>query len=457
MSNLFIDTAKIVVKGGDGGDGIIAFRREKYVPMGGPAGGDGGNGADVIFRVDEGLKTLLDFKYQRLIEGERGERGKPKNMHGANAQPRIISVPPGTLVIDDETKDVIADLVSDGQEAVVAQGGRGGKGNVRFKTARNPAPYLAENGEKGQERQIVLELKLLADVGLVGFPNVGKSTLISVVSAAKPKIAAYHFTTLTPNLGVVDAGDGRNFVMADLPGLIEGAHAGVGLGHQFLKHVERTKVIIHVIDMSGSEGRDPFEDWLSINEELALYNEALANLPQIIAANKMDMPDAEEQLKSFRERLAEHEAKLNEAKLNEAMDEEARDESNVRYDVFPISAMSQQGTRELIYKAADMLDELAQMPPLEIEEVSDTEARIIFRLNEEAPPSFKVYRQDDIFIVEGEQIDDLLHRTQFGSHDAVARFLRLLRKMGVDEELRRLGAEHGQTVRIGELEFEYFD
>lgn len=435
---MFIDTATIVVKGGDGGDGIIAFRREKYVPMGGPAGGDGGKGSDVIFRVNEGLKTLLDFRYQRHFEGERGERGKPKNMHGANAKDLIISVPLGTLIIDQETEEIIADLTAPGQEAVVARGGRGGKGNVRFATSRNPAPYLAENGERGEERHIVLELKLLADVGLVGYPNVGKSTLISAVSAAKPKIASYHFTTLTPNLGVVDVGDGRSFVMADLPGLIEGAHEGIGLGHQFLKHVERTKVIIHVIDMASTEGRDPFEDWLNINRELNLYNESLAHLPQLIAANKMDMPGAEEHLAEFRKRLDEYNAEIT-------------------YEVFPVSAVTRQGVRDVIYKAADLLDELSQMSPVEVEEVSELDTRKIFRLEKEEPLSFEVYRDNDVFVVAGERIDELLHRTQFGSHDAVARFIRILRKMGVDDELRRQGAEHGQTIRIGELEFEFFE
>ena len=258
---MFVDKAKVYVKGGDGGDGLIAFRREKYVPEGGPAGGDGGKGGDVIFRVDEGLRTLMDFRYQKHFKAKRGEKGRNKSQHGANADSMIVRIPPGTILTDDDTGEVIGDLTRHGQQVVVARGGRGGRGNIRFATPNNPAPELAENGEEGEERYVTMELKVMADVGLVGFPSVGKSTLLSVVSAAQPKIGAYHFTTITPNLGVVEVGDGRNFVMADLPGLIEGAHEGVGLGHEFLRHVERTRVIVHVVDMAGTEGRDPFEDW----------------------------------------------------------------------------------------------------------------------------------------------------------------------------------------------------
>lgn len=439
---MFIDTAKIFVKAGDGGDGIVAFRREKFVPQGGPSGGDGGNGADVVFRVDEGLKTLMDFHYQRHFKAEKGERGKIKNMHGANAKPMIVRVPPGTLIIDEETNDVIADLVVHGQEAVIAKGGRGGRGNVRFATPRNPAPYLAENGEQGEERWITLELKLLADVGLVGFPNVGKSTLISVVSAAKPKIASYHFTTLVPNLGVVDVGDGRSFVMADLPGLIEGAHEGVGLGHEFLKHIERTKVIVHVVDISGSEGRDPFTDWLQINKELVQYNVKLEQLPQIIVANKMDMPGAEDNLDMFRMELEAY------------LEEQGADGKS--FDIFPVSALQNKGVQQLLYKAADIIDELPDIS--DVTEVPEIEERKVYRLEEEEKDDdFEIYREGDVFVVEGPSIDRLLHVTQFGSHEAVARFTRTLRQMGVDEQLRKLGAEHGQTVRIGELEFEYFE
>ena len=303
--HMFVDQTKIYVKGGDGGNGMVAFRREKYVPMGGPAGGDGGKGADVVFEVNEGLRTLMDFRYQRHWKAPRGEHGMSKNQHGKNAKDMIVKVPPGTVVMDAETKEVIADLVEHGQRAVIAKGGRGGRGNSRFATPANPAPELAENGEPGQERDVILELKLLADVGLVGFPSVGKSTLLSVVSSAKPKIAEYHFTTIVPNLGMVETEDNRSFVMADLPGLIEGASEGVGLGHQFLRHIERTRVIVHVIDMAAMEGRDPYEDYLTINKELEEYNLRLTERPQIIVANKMDMPEAEENLQKFKERLEE--------------------------------------------------------------------------------------------------------------------------------------------------------
>ncbi|GAF10055.1 GTP-binding protein Obg [Paenibacillus pini JCM 16418] len=302
---MFVDKAKVYVKGGDGGDGLVAFRREKYVPEGGPGGGDGGNGGDVIFKVDEGLRTLMDFRYQRHFKAKRGIKGRNKTQHGANAEDLIVRIPPGTVLIDDDTGEMLADLTHHGQQLVVAKGGRGGRGNTRFATANNTAPEIAENGEEGEERYIVMELKVMADVGLVGFPSVGKSTLLSVVSGAKPKIGAYHFTTITPNLGVVDAGDGRSFVMADLPGLIEGAHEGVGLGHEFLRHVERTRIIIHVVDMAGSEDRDPYEDWVKINDELKLYNIDLSDRPQIVAANKMDMPESAENLVSFIERVKE--------------------------------------------------------------------------------------------------------------------------------------------------------
>jgi len=293
---MFVDQVNIYVKAGDGGRGQVAFRREKYVPDGGPAGGDGGHGAHVVLEVDEGLRTLMDFRYKRHFKAVQGENGMSKGMHGRKAEHLIVKVPPGTVVYDDDTDAVIADLVHHGQQAIVAKGGRGGRGNTRFATPANPAPEHAENGEPGEEKYLKLELKMLADVGLVGFPSVGKSTILSVVSAARPKIGAYHFTTITPNIGVVETEDSRSFVMADLPGLIEGASEGVGLGHQFLRHVERTKVIVHVIDMSGMEGRDPIEDYNIINKELADYNLRLTDRPQVVLANNVDMPDAAEHL-----------------------------------------------------------------------------------------------------------------------------------------------------------------
>lgn len=431
---MFVDVAKVFIKGGDGGDGIVSYRRELYVPLGGPAGGDGGDGGDVIFRVDEGLRTLLDFRYQRHYKAPKGERGQTKNRHGANAEDMFVRVPPGTLLIDDDTKEVIADMTRHGQEVVVAKGGRGGRGNTRFATASNPAPDIAEKGEEGQERYVILELKVMADVGLVGFPSVGKSTLLSMVSAAQPKIGAYHFTTLTPNLGVVDVGDGRSFVMADLPGLIEGAHQGVGLGHEFLRHVERTKVIVHIVDMSGSEGRDPYDDWLKINEELKLYNAKLEQRPQLVVANKMDIPEAEEHLQEFRRKL---------------------EEEHGTAKVLPISAASRQGVQELIYKIADLLDSL---PEEQAEEPEEVEERVVYTISKRADPKdFTVRKENDVFVVESDTIEKTIKRMNLNSYDTAMRFARMLRLMGVDQALRDRGIEDGQTVRIGDFEFEFSD
>lgn len=431
---MFLDKAKIYVKGGDGGDGIVSFRRELYVPMGGPAGGDGGDGGDVIFRVDEGLRTLIDFRYQKHFKATRGEKGRNKSQNGANADDMLVRVPPGTVVINDDTQEVIADLVRHGQQVVVAKGGRGGRGNIRFATANNTAPEIAENGEEGQERWIVLELKVMADVGLVGFPSVGKSTLLSVVSAAQPKIGAYHFTTITPNLGVVDVGDGRSFVMADLPGLIEGAHEGVGLGHEFLRHVERTRVILHVIDMAGTEGRDPYDDWLKINEELRLYNEKLAERPQIVVANKMDMPDAEEYLVMFRERLAE---------------------DGHQVEILPISAVTKKGIQEVLYRAADVLATIPEAPL--VEEVSEVSERKIYKLDKDEDRDFTIRRENDTFIIESPGIEKMIKRMNLGSYEAVMRLARVMRKLGVDSALRKKGAEDGHMVRIGDYEFEFVE
>ncbi|WP_168121623.1 GTPase ObgE [Paenibacillus sp. HB172176] len=433
---MFVDKAKIFVKGGDGGDGIISFRREKYVENGGPAGGDGGNGGDLIFRVDEGLRTLMDFRYQKHFKAQRGERGKVKSMHGASAEDTIVRIPPGTIIIDDDTNEMIADMTRHGQEVVVAKGGRGGRGNCRFATATNPAPYISENGEEGQERWIVLELKVMADIGLVGFPSVGKSTLLSVVSGAKPKIGAYHFTTITPNLGVVDVGDGRSFVMADLPGLIEGAHEGVGLGHEFLRHVERTRVIIHVVDMSAADGRDPFEDWQKINAELLLYNEKLADRPQIIAANKMDMPEAAELLELFKEQLA-------------------GEQGDKAYEIVEISSLTKQGIQELLYKAADALDSAAEQ--VEVEEVKDIEERKVFTYEKREAITFTIHREDEIFVVESEGIRRAMKRMNLNSYDAIMRFARMMRKLGVDAALRKEGAKDGDMVQVGDFAFEFFE
>lgn len=428
---MFVDQVKIFVKGGDGGNGMVAFRREKYVPKGGPAGGDGGKGADVVFEVNEGLRTLMDFRYQHHFKAPRGEHGMSKNQHGRNAKDMIVKVPPGTVVIDDETKEVIADLVEHGQRAVIAKGGRGGRGNTRFATPANPAPELSENGEPGQERDVVLELKLLADVGLVGFPSVGKSTLLSVVSSARPKIAEYHFTTIVPNLGMVETEDGRSFVMADLPGLIEGAHQGVGLGHQFLRHIERTRVIVHVIDMASTEGRDPYEDYLTINKELKEYNLRLTERPQIIVANKMDMPEAEENLKQFKEKLTED------------------------YPIFPISAVTRKGLRELLFAIAD---KLAETPEFPLEQEEETGVHRVIYKHEKDADAFKISRESDgSFVVSGEKVEKLFKMTDFSREESVRRFSRQLRGMGVDDALRKRGAKDGDIVKLLEFEFEFIE
>ncbi|SEM67937.1 GTPase ObgE [Paenibacillus sp. OV219] len=434
---MFVDKAKIFVKGGDGGNGIVSYRREKYVPNGGPAGGDGGHGGDVIFRVDEGLRTLMDFRYQKHFKGEKGERGKVKSMHGANAEDTIVRIPPGTVILDSDSEAILADMTQHGSEIIVAKGGRGGRGNCRFATAANPAPDFCENGEDGEERWITLELKVMADVGLVGFPSVGKSTLLSVVSAATPKIGAYHFTTLTPNLGVVDVGDSRSFVMADLPGLIEGAHEGVGLGHDFLRHVERTRIILHILDMSGSEGRDPYEDWVKINEELKLYNPLLADRPQIIVANKMDMPDAEEQLAMFKEQLEA-------AGLAE------------NHTLVAMSSLTKKGVQELLYKAADLLETVPETRT--IEEVKDVAERKVYTLDQAEDRSFKVGKENEGFYVESAYIEKFMKRVNLNnSYDAIMRFARTMRTLGVDAELRKIGAKDGNIVRIGDYSFEFFE
>ncbi|WP_191567028.1 GTPase ObgE [Metabacillus idriensis] len=428
---MFIDQVKIYVKGGDGGNGLVAFRREKYVPKGGPAGGDGGKGADVIFEVEEGLRTLMDFRYQRHFKADRGQHGMSKNQHGRNATPMIVKVPPGTVVMDEETRAVIADLTEHGQQAVIAKGGRGGRGNSRFATPSNPAPELSENGEPGQERNIIMELKLLADVGLVGFPSVGKSTLLSIVSSARPKIAEYHFTTLVPNLGVVETGDGRSFVMADLPGLIEGAHEGVGLGHQFLRHIERTRVIVHVIDMSSGEGRDPYEDYLTINEELKEYNLRLTERPQIIVANKMDMPESQDNLAAFKEKLEDD------------------------LPIFPISAVTREGVRDLLFEIMNTIEKTPEFPLYEEEDLSDH--RVLYKFDKEAA-EFEITRDSDgTFVVSGEKVEYLFKMTNFLREESIRRFSRQLRGMGVDEALRQKGAKDGDIVRLLEFEFEFIE
>ncbi|HAR3734681.1 GTPase ObgE [Staphylococcus aureus] len=428
---MFVDQVKISLKAGDGGNGITAYRREKYVPFGGPAGGDGGKGASVVFEVDEGLRTLLDFRYQRHFKASKGENGQSSNMNGKNAEDLVLKVPPGTIIKNVETDEVLADLVEDGQRAVVAKGGRGGRGNSRFATPRNPAPDFSEKGEPGEELDVSLELKLLADVGLVGFPSVGKSTLLSIVSKAKPKIGAYHFTTIKPNLGVVSTPDQRSFVMADLPGLIEGASDGVGLGHQFLRHVERTKVIVHMIDMSGSEGREPIEDYKVINQELAAYEQRLEDRPQIVVANKMDLPESQDNLNLFKEEIGED------------------------VPVIPVSTITRDNIDQLLYAIADKLEEYKDVDFTVEEEESVGINRVLYK-HTPSQDKFTISRDDDgAYVVSGNAIERMFKMTDFNSDPAVRRFARQMRSMGIDDALRERGCKNGDIVRIlgGEFEF----
>ncbi len=435
---MFLDTAKISVQAGRGGDGMVAFRREKYVPNGGPWGGDGGKGGSVIFRVDEGLRTLMDFRYNRKFKAKAGEKGMTKGMHGRGSQDLIVPVPPGTTVKDATSGKVITDLVENGQEFVVAHGGRGGRGNIRFATPRNPAPEIAENGEPGEERELALELKILADVGLVGFPSVGKSTLLSVVSAAKPKIGAYHFTTIVPNIGMIRTKTGDSFAMADLPGLIKGASQGIGLGTQFLRHIERTRVILHVIDMSASEGRDPYEDYLAINKELETYNLRLLERPQIIVANKMDMPQAQENLEKFKQKLAANYDEFAELPL-----------------IFPVSTLAKQGLDNLMNATAELLE---KAPEFLLYDESDMETEEVYYGYEAQERPFVISRADDAsWVLSGEKLEKLFVMTNMERDESIMKFARQLRGMGVDDALRERGAKDGDLVRIGKFEFEFVD
>lgn len=434
---MFLDEVKIFVRSGDGGNGLVAFRREKYVPKGGPAGGDGGRGANVVFIVDEGLRTFMDYRYQKKFVAPNGENGMSKGMHGRKSKDLYLKVPPGTVIRDTDTGEVLADLVEHEQEVIVARGGRGGRGNCRFATPSNPAPEIAENGEPGEERNLTLELKLMADVGLVGFPSVGKSTLLSITSKAKPKIADYHFTTLAPNLGVVETKDHRSFVMADLPGLIEGASQGVGLGHQFLRHIERTKVIVHVIDMSATDGRDPYEDYKVINAELGEYNMRLLERPQVVVANKMDIPVASENLVEFKKRLAE-------------------DGEDV--DIVEISAFTRNNIDNLLYKISDILDNTDpnMLYELDIEEES-MENRVIYK-HKPKDETFKITRDDTgAYVVSGPGIERAFLMTDFNRDASVRRFAQQMRSMGVDDALRERGCKNGDTVKILKGEFEFVE
>ncbi|HHV29221.1 GTPase ObgE [Acetivibrio mesophilus] len=423
---MFIDSAKIYIKAGDGGNGAVSFHREKYINKGGPDGGDGGKGGDVVFIVDEGLRTLQDFRYKRRYKAENGQNGGSSNCSGKGGGDLIIKVPPGTLVRDEQTGRIIADLVKPGQRTVIAKGGRGGAGNQHFATPTRQVPNFAKPGDPGEELWAILELKLLADVGLIGFPNVGKSTILSMVTAAQPKIANYHFTTIDPNLGVVNIDAENGFVMADIPGIIEGAHEGVGLGHEFLKHIERTKLLIHVVDISGSEGRDPIKDFEIINEELKKYNPVLFERPQIVAANKMDVTGAEENLEVFRKSV-----------------------ESQGYQVFPVSAASNKGLKELVYYAAQRIKEL---PDTIL--TSDEEDEVLYTAVEEEP--FEVRKENDIFVVEGNWVKKLVGSTNFDNYESLQYFQRSIKRKGIVDALENMGINEGDTVKMYDLEFEYF-
>lgn len=423
----FIDRVKIYVQAGTGGNGTVAFRREAHVPKGGPSGGDGGRGGSVIFVATNSLSTLLDLRYYREYKAQNGEKGHAKKMHGADADDLVIRVPVGTCVYDDDTGNIIADLTKDGQRAVIAKGGRGGRGNARFASSRNPAPKICENGEPGEKFNLRVELKLLADVGLVGFPSVGKSTLLSVVSKARPQIADYHFTTIVPNLGVVQVKDGRSFVMADLPGLIEGASQGKGLGHQFLRHIERCRVIVHIIDMSGSEGRDPYEDYVTINKELGEYEYRLLERPQIIVANKMDCDEAEENLKKFKEKLGDQK-------------------------VFPIIAPIHEGIDAVLYAVADALETAPDFFNQEEEQES-----VLYTYKEEEKPFTIHNKGNGVWEVTGKKVERLVQMASFTTDDGFQRFALQIRNMGIDDALREAGCEDGDTVRLYDFEFEFYN
>lgn len=422
---MFVDEVFIKVEAGSGGDGCLAFRREKYIPMGGPFGGNGGRGSNIKFIVDQGLHTLIDLRYMKIIKGKKGENGSGKNQNGSNADDIIIKVPQGTIITDADTNLILADLKNKDDEVIVAYGGRGGRGNTAFKTQSNPAPSFAENGEPGEIRYLKIELKLLADVGLVGMPSVGKSTIISMISRAKPKIAAYHFTTLTPNLGVVKAKDGRSFVVADLPGLIEGASSGEGLGDKFLKHIERTRVIAHVIDMSGFEGRNPYDDYLTIRDELKKFNETLLKRPEIIIANKMDMDKSLTNLKEFKKLVPD-------------------------VEIFPITAITNEGLDAVVTKLADLLD---TTPNEQLYEEEKFESFVLYKFKKEEP--FTISKEGDIWVVKGKEVEKLLQMTKFGTEEATVRFANKLRKMGIDDKLIEMGIKEGEIVRILDFEFEF--
>ncbi|MFC6314894.1 GTPase ObgE [Lapidilactobacillus achengensis] len=430
---MFVDQITIEVKAGKGGDGAVSFRREKFVPNGGPAGGDGGHGGSIILVGDEGLRTLLDFRYRRHFKAAAGEKGMNKSMYGRGAEDTYIKVPTGTTVTDADTGEVLGDIVANHQELVVAAGGRGGRGNIHFATARNRAPEIAENGEPGEERFLKLELKVLADVGLVGFPSVGKSTLLSVATSAKPKIAAYSFTTLVPNLGMVQLDDGRDFVMADLPGLIAGAAQGVGLGIQFLRHIERTRVILHLVDMDPDNGREPLTDYQQIRHELAQYDPRLLQRPELIVPTKMDLPGAAERLADFQAAL-------------QAAGEEA--------EFMPISSVSHQGVQPLLQRTADLLatapavDPIMAQPDKDVLYSFDEDQAAGYTIEEVAPHEFEVH---------GDRIEKFVKMTNLDHQDGIMRFARILHNWGIEDALREHGAENGDSVTIADFVFDFVE
>lgn len=419
----FVDKARIVVKAGNGGDGHASFHREKYVQQGGPDGGDGGRGGDLVFFADPQMSTLLDFKFQRFYRAENGAPGGAALSTGKNGKPLTIRVPVGTIVRDVESGAILADMSEGNKERIILHGGRGGKGNARFATATHQAPRFAQPGIKTSEYEVELELKSIADVGLVGLPSVGKSTILSVLTAAKPKIAAYHFTTLSPNLGVASR-HSRSFVLADIPGLIEGAAEGAGLGHDFLRHIERTRMLIHVLDIGGSEMRDPVEDFQKINDELSKFSPVLAEIPQLVAANKTDLPEAEENLARFKETYPD-------------------------VEVFPVSAVTVQGFEALLDRVVQVLDTL---PPVLRYEETDLAETIGYE------PGFQIKRGDDgVFDVTGGEIEKLLDSTDPDDESSMRRFQQLLVKNGIISALREMGAKNGDSIRLGEWEFDFVD
>lgn len=415
---MFVDEVIVKLFAGSGGDGCTSFRREKCEPMGGPDGGNGGHGANIVFVGDKSLKTLVDLRYQKIIKADKGINGKGSNKYGANREDVIVKVPLGTTVMDTDTSLVIADIIEDGQSVIIAKGGRGGRGNKAFANHADPAPNFSEKGEPGEERVVKCELKVLADVGLVGMPSVGKSTILSMISHAKPKIAAYHFTTLNPNIGVVKLKDGRSFTMADLPGLIEGASEGVGLGHKFLRHATRTKILAHVIDMGSEEGRNPIDDYRIISEEIKKYSEKLAKKYEIIIANKMDLEGANKNLEEFKKAYP-------------------------KAEIFVVSAMLNQGFDTLLTRIANILDNIENEELYESDEMED---HVLYKFKEDLP--FSITKEDDVWVLKGEKIEKLFKMTRFETEEGTMRFAKKLRKMGVDDELERLGAKKGDEVDI---------